>query len=465
MIQAQVEDFDSWRAAARDLLQREVPPERVIWGDGPQGALFATPMNERPASGSAAPAARVPKSFLEGAEIVCDHADRDRFGLLYRLLWKLSHGAPRVLDDPLDPDTARLRKMQREVREEEHRMHAFVRFRQTQAPDGTAQLVAWYAPAHPVLARVAPFFARRYPALNWTLMTPTATAHWDGHELSFGPGAPSESAPRQDQIDSLFLSYYEHVFNPARSNVPVMNRHLTSRIRAQLPEGIASKRLAREAPERVAKMNAKPSSAASALRPEARDLDSIAAAAGHCRACPIGEHATQTVFGEGPRAARVMLVGEQPGDEEDLQGRPFVGPAGRLLDELLAQAGLARSEIYVTNAVKHFKFERLPKKRRLHSRPLRSEVEACRAWLLAEVEAVRPEIILCLGATAAQSFCGPQFRIQRDRGKPTSTPWAPFFLATYHPSALLRASDEAARVRMQAEFLADLKLVRVRLDS
>ena len=465
MIQVHAEDFESWRAVARGLLQRGVSPEQVIWVDGQQGTLFATEPPELPTPGSAAPTLRVPKSFLERAEIACDHADGDRFALLYRLLWKLSHGAPLVLDDPLDPDTARLRKMQREVREEEHRMHAFVRFRQTKAPDGSPQLVAWYAPAHPVLTRVAPFFARRYPALHWTLMTPTATAQWDGESLTFGPGARSESAPRQDQIDSLFLAYYEHVFNPARSNVPVMKRHLTSRIRAQLPEGIESKRLALEAPQRVAKMNTKPSSAAAALLPEARDLESLANAASHCRACPIGEHATRTVFGEGPRAARVMFVGEQPGDEEDLQGKPFVGPAGRLLDELLAQAGLERSEIYVTNAVKHFKFERLPNKRRLHSRPIRSEVEACRAWLLAEVEAVRPEIILCLGATAAQSFCGPQFRIQRDRGKPTSTPWAPFFLATYHPSALLRAPDEAARVRMQSEVLADLGLVRARLDS
>jgi uracil-DNA glycosylase len=158
-----------------------------------------------------------------------------------------------------------------------------------------------------------------------------------------------------------------------------------------------------------------------------------------------------------------MIVGEQPGDEEDLAGRPFIGPAGRLLEQLLTRAGLSRAEMYVTNAVKHFKFERLPTKRRLHMRPTRSEVEACQAWLLAEVDSVKPEMILCLGATPAQSFCGPQFRVQRDRGKQTSTPWAPWWMATYHPSALLRAHDEAARQKMETEFLADLASTREEL--
>ena len=465
MIAAQACDFESWREAARSLLGQQVAPADVLWQGGQQGALFAEPLVLARGMGSGRESPRVPKAFLEKAEVAVDHASPERFAVLYRLLWKLTHDAPQVLDDPLDPDTARLRALVRDIREEEHHMHAFVRFRSTRAPDGSEHLVAWYHPAHPVLRRVAPFFARRYPALNWTLMTPDASAHWNGEHLSFGPGAPSSSAPQQDEIDALFLSYYEHVFNPARSNLPVMHRHLTARIRAQLPEGAHVQRLALDAPSRVAKMNDVRASASAALLPGERDLASLAAAAAQCRACPIGEHATRTVFGEGPRNARVMFVGEQPGDEEDVQGRPFVGPAGRLLDELMTRAGLSRSEIYVTNAVKHFKFERHPQKRRLHMRPVRSEVEACRAWLLAEVEAVEPELIVCLGATAAQSFCGPQFRVQRDRGKPTSTPWASWWMATYHPSALLRAPDPATRQRMESELLADLALVRKRLDD
>src|SRR3954466_12137753 len=161
------------------------------------------------------------------------------------------------------------------------------------------------------------------------------------------------------------------------------------------------------------------------LREDARD----------CRNCPLWKNATQTVFGAGASHARIMLVGEQPGDEEDRRGEPFVGPAGRLLDRALEAAGVDRSTIYVTNAVKHFKWE--PRgRRRLHARPDPVEIDACRGWLLAELDALKPAMILCLGATAGQSFVGRGFRVHRDRGKPMPTPWAPWFMATYHPSAL-----------------------------
>ena len=398
------------------------------------------------------------------AELAADHADPERFAVLYRLLWKVTHGVRSALSDPLDPDAARLSAMLREVREEYHRMQAFVRFRQTRAPDGSEHWLAWFRPAHPVLPQVARYFARRYPAMPWTLFTPDASATWDGNELRFGPGAPRATAPANDEVDALFASYYEQIFNPARTNLKVMRRHLPQRILEQLPEGAQTKPLAASASERVAAMTRVAPSAASTLVPETQRVEQLAAAARTCLACPIGEHATQTVFGTGPERARLMIVGEQPGDEEDLAGQPFVGPAGRLLDELLTKAGILRSEVYVTNAVKHFKFERRGK-RRLHERPNAREVQACRAWLMAEVRAVKPELILCLGATAAQSFCGPEFRVTRDRGKPMSTPWADWFMATYHPSALLRAPDEASRARMERELFADLALTRARLDE
>lgn len=461
MIAVHATDYESWRSVARSLLQAEHPPSQVLWSEQRQPNLFDA---ELPAAGRESSRARVPPAFLEKAELGCEHADPERFAVLYRLLWKLTHGHAEVLDDPLDPDTARLRELVRTVREEEHRMHAFVRFRRTSAPDGSEHWVAWFSPAHHVMRRVAPFFARRYPAMRWTLLTPDLSANWDGTTLRFGPGAESEDAPGHDRVDALFLTYYERVFNPARDNEPAMTRHLPRRVREQLPEGALSARLLREAPARVTELRRAPVSAASALLPDVRELSALRAAARTCRACPIGEHASQTVFGEGPADARLMIVGEQPGDEEDIAGRPFVGPAGRLLEELMTRVGLDRSRIYVTNAVKHFKFERLPNKRRLHQRPTRSEVEACQAWLMAEVESVRPEMILCLGATAAQAFCGPQFRVQRDRGKPTSTPWAPWWMASYHPSALLRAPDPTAREKMEAELVADLLLAREQLE-
>jgi uracil-DNA glycosylase len=170
-------------------------------------------------------------------------------------------------------------------------------------------------------------------------------------------------------------------------------------------------------------------------------------------------NATQVVFGAGPADATAIFVGEQPGDQEDRAGKPFVGPAGRLLDDMMQQAGISRDEVYVTNAVKHFKFE--PRgARRIHSKPSAREVNACRPWLEAEIEAIRPQLIVCLGATAAQSLLGSAFRVTRQRGVPIrDTKWAPCVIATVHPSSLLRAPDEATRAQAFAQFLADLKKV------
>jgi uracil-DNA glycosylase len=198
--------------------------------------------------------------------------------------------------------------------------------------------------------------------------------------------------------------------------------------------------------------------------PAERDLQSLAEAAQGCRGCELYKRGTQTVFGEGPAKASVIFVGEQPGDQEDLQGRPFVGPAGQLLDKAMEQAGIDRGQAYVTNAVKHFKWE--PRgKRRLHSKPNAREMSACRPWLEAEMEAIHPEIIVCLGATAAQSLLGPSFRITKQRGQIMQSDWGLPILATYHPSALLRAPDEVARAEMHKMFLSDLKKVAQFIDK
>lgn len=198
-------------------------------------------------------------------------------------------------------------------------------------------------------------------------------------------------------------------------------------------------------------------SAASFL-PKRKSISALKKAAKDCRGCPLFQNATQTVFGEGAVPARVLLAGEQPGDQEDLQGRPFVGPAGKLLDIALAEAGIGREEVYVTNAVKHFKWTPRGKKR-LHAKPSSREVAACRPWLAAEIEAVEAEIVVCLGATAAQSLLGSAFRITKQRGQWLSSDWAPALLATYHPSAILRAPEAKQREELRSLFLQDLKLV------
>ena len=189
-----------------------------------------------------------------------------------------------------------------------------------------------------------------------------------------------------------------------------------------------------------------------------RSLRSVAAAAKDCRACDLWARATQTVFGEGPRRADVLFVGEQPGDQEDKQGAPFVGPAGRVLDEGLAAAGIDRSRVYVTNAVKHFKW-RPRGKRRLHEKPNAGEVAACRHWLELELRLVRPDLVVALGATAAQALLGPKFRVTAERGRVRASPLAPRVIATVHPSAILRADDDD-RAREMSAFVRDLRAAK-----
>jgi len=185
-------------------------------------------------------------------------------------------------------------------------------------------------------------------------------------------------------------------------------------------------------------------------------MTSLRAEAALCRACPLWEHATQTVFGEGPAAARMLFVGEQPGDVEDREGRPFVGPAGRVFDEAIGEAGIDRGDVYVTNAVKHFKWKARGK-RRIHQKPNAAEIAACRPWLDGELAAVSPQVLVVLGATAAQALLGRSFRVTRERGVAVESDLAPHVLATVHPSSILRAPDEAARRDAYGAFVADLR--------
>jgi uracil-DNA glycosylase family protein len=197
--------------------------------------------------------------------------------------------------------------------------------------------------------------------------------------------------------------------------------------------------------------------------PHKQTLPALRAAAAGCKACDLWKQGTQTVFGEGPQTARVIMVGEQPGDKEDLAGRPFVGPAGAILDKALAEAGIERQDVYVTNIVKHFKWE--PRgKRRIHKKPNALEISACRPWLEAEIKSVKPRIIVLLGATAAQGMLGSKFRVTQHRGEWLTSALAPNVMATVHPSSILRAPDEDARHEEMLKFIADLKKVAAMLE-
>ena len=451
--------FASWRARARELLRADVPPAQILWIDGGQEALFD--MSSGTCPDGQAPTPRVPAELLTLAELAAHHRDPERWALLYRVLHRLVRGEPELLARVTDPDVVALRARVQAVRRDEHKMHAFVRFRRTEGPDGE-HFIAWHRPDHPILPLAAPFFARRFASMRWSIVTPDASAHWDRQTLSFGPGAPQHTAPKPDELEDLFRTYYRNIFNPARLNLRAMRAEMPRKHWASLPEADIIAELTREAPQRTQAMLEAPSSAAAAWLPAVRTLPVLRDAAASCKACRICEAATRTVFGEGPAHARLMLVGEQPGDDEDRSGRPFTGPAGQLLDRLLREAGIDRAQVYLTNAVKHFKWT--PRgERRIHARPHASEVQACRAWLDAEIAAVRPTVIVCLGSTAARSFLGPRYNAARGRGKPQRTPWAPVWLATYHPSAALRSLTPADRQRALAGLRDDLRLATEQL--
>jgi uracil-DNA glycosylase len=443
-------DFDGFRRAARTLLAQGVLPESVTWsvGAAPAG-LFDTAPPEAPDDAVPVP---VPAFFHALCKSVVLHADPLRFAWLYRALWRLAR-EPALRHDPIDPDLVRLQQMAREVRRDMHKMKAFVRFRPVD--DGAAQPlhVAWFEPGHNIVQAIAPFFARRFAQMRWAILTPRCSVRWSGAQLAFGPGAQRAEAPAADAGEQLWLTYYEHIFNPARLKIAMMCREMPRRYWHNLPEAALIAPLAARAAERTGRMiEAAPTvparrspslPAVVATVAAANPADAHAAllqAVNRCRDCPIGEHATQAVFGEGPLNARLMLVGEQPGEQEDLRGRPFVGPAGRLLDQALAALGWPRDALYLTNAVKHFKYE-LRGKRRLHKTAAQREADACLHWLESEIELVQPAALIALGATAARALLGRSVPVLQARGQWFLRADGRRVLVTLHPSALLRATQ------------------------
>ena len=447
-------DFDAWRTLARDLVAAGVPPEKAQFGED----LFAAA--EPP---SAAPLS-VPRAFAELAEAVVCHRDPERFALLYRLLWRIHRGKRRLLEDQGEPDVRRAALMAKAVDRASHKMKAFVRFRAVAGEEN--QFVAWFEPDHHVVDRTAPFFVRRFANMRWSILTPERSAHWDGRELQLAEGASRDAAPDGDALEECWRTYYASIFNPARLNPGRMRQEMPKRYWRNMPEASAIKPLVASAPARAAAMiEAAPPDPVRrrgpvpepALAVESGTLAALRAEARACRDCALWRPATQTVFGEGPEDAPIALVGEQPGDQEDLAGRPFVGPAGQLLDRALAEAGLDRRRLYVTNAVKHFKFA--PRgKRRLHQKPDAREVEICGRWLSRELDVIKPRLVVLLGATAARAVLVRDVKIGGERGRLFTLAGQTKGLVTVHPSYLLRLPDEALRRNEYARFVADLRL-------
>jgi DNA polymerase len=450
-------DFAAWRSQARSLVQCGIRPEQVSWCEpGVTGGLFGATGAELPTPDASAPWVRASKPFLELAQSAILHADPERFALLYRLLWRLQANS-RLLEDRADREVRRLEELARSVRRDIHKMRAFVRFRAV--GEGEAErFVAWFEPEHHTLRANAGFFARRFANMRWSILTPRGSLHWDGETLCEGPPAQRSDAPDGDPAEELWRKYYASIFNPARLKVGAMLREMPRKYWKNMPETALI-------PELVAGAQARESAMVEAGTIEfgerPKSLSEIDEAIHACRRCPIGFLENTAVMGEGSRKAELMIVGEQPGDQEDLAGRPFVGPAGKVLDAHLERAGIDRRQVYLTNAVKHFKY--VPRgKRRLHQSPTAKEIDICRFWLESERAIVKPKLLLALGSSAARGLLGRTVSISRVRGQPHLLEDGSELWVTVHPSYLLRLRDEA-KDQQERMFQADLAAVAERL--
>lgn len=445
------DDFHGWRDAARAAALADLAPDVLLWQTrGEAGDLFGEGAHD-----VLPPPVRarfsVPKKFFVLAQSVVLHRDPARFDLLYTMLVRLRHD-PEAIEDEADPLRRRLDRLAKEVRRDIHKMRAFVRFREV---DGI--YVAWFEPEHYIVRYNAAFFMGRFATMRWSILTPDLSIHWDGESLQEGPPGSRGSLPPGDPVEVLWKRYYAATFNPARLKLAAMLKEMPRKYWVNMPETSLIGELVAGAQAREAQMVER--SAPRGNAPHAWEL--LREEAATCTRCPLHRCATQTVFGEGPSDADIMIIGEQPGDQEDLVGKPFVGPAGQLLDRALAEAGIDRQRTYVTNAVKHFKFE--PRgKRRLHAKPNAGEIKACRWWLDQERAIVSPKQIVMLGTTAVHSVLGKPLSLASQRGRVLHLGNATA-RATIHPSFLLRMPDKS---RVDAEFklfVDDLRSVAVEI--
>lgn len=457
----------SWRQAARRAMSHRIPPASMNWN--PADGLFdgdALPQGDGPHTTLAS------KAFLETMHSVIWHADPERFHLLYQALWRLVHreGNPLSAVDPLG---YRLIRMSKTVRRDLHKMHAFLRFREISAETQRRRFIAWFEPDHNIVEPASTFFVARFSDMDWTILTPKCCAVFENGVLEFRGGATKPNlAP--DDSEALWNAYFTNIFNPARTNMRAMLSEMPKKYWRNMPETTLIPAMLKDAEARTTKMReaqaTTPRKGSGLIAQRYRDqfpavaatadtLEDLHRAIRNCQRCSLCEHASQAVCGAGGQNADMMIVGEQPGDQEDLSGQPFVGPAGQILRRLMQQADIADNSVFLTNAVKHFKFT--PRgKRRLHQTPNRDEIDHCRWWLTQEIALVKPRLILALGASAAFAVSNSSVPISRRRGTIEQLQDGTRILFSWHPSYILRLADPSRQQRAECELLEDLSQAR-----
>ena len=422
-------DWEGWRKATRSLVLAGVAPDQVRWAVRSHDE-DSDPLQEEAGSFG------ISRALVSLAALAIQAREPERFGLLYRLVWRTNAGE-RVMERSADTDLRRAQGLAFAVRAEAHKMRTLVRFLPVVEGNHTRYL-GWYEPAHFVLEANAQLMARRFTDQTFSVLTPDGGAHWDTSELRFSPGVARKEVRDDEGLQAWWRRHHARLVHDARVGTAV-------------PEAEALD----EAPRPPDRPSLGP-----VVLPLAADqpLQEAMHEASDCRRCHLHKPATQTVFGEGPEHARAMFVGEQPGDQEDVIGRPFVGPAGQIMDRAMEEAGIDRRSVYITNAVKHFKFE--PRgKRRIHKTPEAPEIQACRFWLDVELVRLKPKLVVAMGGTAARALLGRAVTITRERGRPIEMADGQTAFVTVHPSFLLRVPDEDAKAREYRAFVADLKKI------
>ena len=461
-------DFYSWLNSAHKCLRNAICPNSVWWTED-RTATRISKKNADPGH----------PDFVQNAKAASCHSGEDRWALLYSILWRMNHDEPQLLELAGDPEVTRMRKYSKAVARDVHKMKAFVRFRKVEGEP--PRFVSWFEPQHHIIEYAAPFFKRRFANMHWSILTPVGCAHWEGGgELWFSDAVEQQVAPADDQFEDAWRVYYKSIFNPARLKITAMQSEMPKKYWKNLPEAQEIQSLILAAESRTRSMieqhkdedklhcGARPSHPDQLVQNKIQDaslspLRALELKASLCSECPQANAATQTVFGVGPDDARIMIIGEQPGDQEDLQGMPFIGPAGQVLSNALQRAGINRDQCYLTNAVKHFGY--VPRgKRRIHKRPEAGVVSACGHWLQRELQIVDPDIVVYLGATAASTRFGQQVRIQKERGKLIQMENRQH-LITAHPSSILRLQRGPAQQSAYVNFVNDLMLCAKFLDS
>jgi len=452
-------DLADWQRICRFLVHAGHAPGVLSFTDAFGEGDLLTGSGE-PLTIDEAPALSVPRAFGEAVGQAFYHRSPHRLELIYRVLWRLLHENRDLLEITTDDDTHALLQMAKAVKRDVHKMHAFVRFRKRVGEDGSEHFIAWHRPDHHIVPLATPFFVERFQVMKWSILTPDESVHWDTRELTYGPGVDANPLAT-DALEDVWRTYYAHTYNPARLAVKTMKKELPVRHWATLPEAQMIPGLIKESAYRTGEMIEKRSVSARDFLPEVRTLETLREAVRHCRGCEIYCNATQPVFGEGPANATCAFIGEQPGDNEDRAGRPFVGPAGQLFDKAIGEVGIERERVYLTGAVKHFKHA-VVGNRRLHRNPNSSEISACRPWVLEELKIVQPKMIVCMGVSAAVSILGRQITLHDWRGRFFASALAPNTFVTSHPAAILRTEPDKQEAAYR-QFVDELAMVAERL--